>query len=348
MEECLTASPRNECLGFSCGEVAFFFAQALNMRIKSAPCYARFGFVTVTAYLPLPSMGQGILDSAAVETVVPADLVFQPPHIEAPPEVGTVVPAAQFLNGPDILDSAAVGTIVPAEQFFVGPDVLPLHSLSTQSLSRPASLSVAGETDSDGDGRVGAAEDADGDAVYGSFGAAWQALLARGGGEISITRSGDYPVAALAPVPVGFAGIVTISAASGVSATLSGAGGIGLDVGARVVVRGVKLRGFATGVAVRGGGSLLLDNSVIDGCSDFGVHVAEGGTALIRDCSILSTGVGALRPAASIGVCFERASSGQLRRTAIWEGQGAGLVKRSTRVRLYQLDLHHNRRDVGR
>ena len=173
-------------------------------------------------------------------------------------------------------------------------------------------------------------------------------MLARGGGEISIVRSGTFPVSALAPDPARLAGLVTVSAAGGGSATLAGDGGIGLDLAARAVVRGVALRGFSTGIAVRSGGSLLLENSALEGCTEIGIHVADGGSTLVRDVSVIATGTGAAQPRASVGVCFEARAAGQLRRTAIWESQGTGLIKRAANVRLFQVDPHRNFRNVGR
>ena len=330
----------------------FFFAQAPFMRFnfifRICGFFARF---CAGVLLSSPCFAQsGIVADPPPGTVQPADQFFVS-NIVADPPPGKAVPESQtdFLKS-TIVPDPAPGTAVRAEQtdFLKGPNIDPQISVGSALVS----VVVASDFDTDGDGRAGAAEDADGDATYGTLEAAWARVLAAGGGDITIVASGTYPVSLV--VAAGSAQAarltrrVTISAAKGVVAVLIGSGGSGVDLPGAVVVRGVTLRGYSTGVAVRGGGNLLLENCTIEDCSAFGLHVADGGTALIRDCSIVGTGEGAARPATSIGVCFERASLGQLRRTAIWESQGTGLVKRSKNVRLFQVDLQRNRRDVGR
>lgn len=209
--------------------------------------------------------------------------------------------------------------------------------------------------DYDGDGRVGTAEDTDGDRVFGTIRAALNdtATGANQNGRVTIVTSGV------------FAEVVNITAANGnvqleaapgveavIDAVLSGDPGNGARQGApgiivdspanrRVIIKNIVTRNWTNGIDVRGSSHVLISNCRVENNVNYGILVSGNAVVAIKDSHIADTGyrVGATgdfptinAPDPGIGIEFEDSSRGFVAFTTITGSFGAGLSDNSSRV----------------
>ncbi len=219
--------------------------------------------------------------------------------------------------------------------------------------------------DYDGDGRIGKAEDRDGDNNYGSINAAVTAV--DNNGRITIVASGTFPeVVRLAPTA---GSNVSLEAAEGVDANIdaivqgdpgntarSGAPGIVIDGcdQCRVTVRNVMTRNWTDGVRVLGRSHVHLDEVRAENNANYGVHVMDKAKVSISNSQINATGFrktsAGVSPAnPGIGVSFEDESRGSVFFTSITGSAAAGLSAdderrgRARTIRINHIQVFDNR-----
>ncbi len=225
--------------------------------------------------------------------------------------------------------------------------------------------------DYDGDGRIGTAEDTDGDRVFGTITAA---LGAGGGtganqnGRVVIVTSGT------------FAEVVSITAANG-NVTLEAAQGVEANVdavlqgdpgnGARqqapgiivnapadrfVTIRNIVSRNWTEGIRVSGSSKVLIDDCRIENNTNYGIRVQGHAKVKINNTQVSATGfrVGAAdfprvnTPNPGNGIEYEDDSSGLICNTCVTGSFRAG-IENSTRddgdVRLQNVCVFNNNPD---
>ncbi len=196
--------------------------------------------------------------------------------------------------------------------------------------------------DYDGDGRIGRAEDRDGDNNYGSINAALTAIAQNG--RVVIVASGTFPeVVKLAPTA---GGNVSLEAAEGVDANIdavvqgdpgntarSAAPGIIIDGcgQCRVTVRNVMTRNWTDGVRVLGRSHVHLDELRAENNIDYGVHVMGRAKVSISNSQINATGFradaeGPDQPDPGVGVFYEGRSKGSIHRSSVTGSALAGVA----------------------
>ncbi len=219
--------------------------------------------------------------------------------------------------------------------------------------------------DYDGDGRIGKAEDRDGDNNYGSINAALAAIAQNG--RVVIVTSGTFSeVVRLTPTE---GGNVSLEAAEGVDASIdavvqgdprntarSGFSGIVINGcgQCRVTVRNVMTRNWTDGVRVSGRSHVHLDELRAENNANFGVRVMGKAKVSISNSQINATGfrktsAGVSPAKPGIGVSFEDRSRGSLFFTSITGSAAAGLSAdderrgRAPTIRVNHLQVFDNR-----
>ena len=212
---------------------------------------------------------------------------------------------------------------------------------------------LEGDADFDGDGRRGAAEDADGDHVFGTL-AGIPGFAPTGPvigpiyayNHVVIVTSGVF----FEPLRTSFATATTIEAAAGVRAvsdargseTMPGQpiGAIALSADHRVVLRNLTFRHWHVGVEVLATASLFVDGCHFEDISDnrssvtvpIGVRVSENATAVISGCSFTRCGDPSNSGGAAIR--FEAGAKGVVKDTNAINNHGAGIIRNDPRVRV--------------
>lgn len=174
------------------------------------------------------------------------------------------------------------------------------NCLGTPTADAPINgLTGAACGDYDGDGLIGAAEDADGDNVFGTI-AGGLADISQNG-IITVVSSGTFPEV------VRITGNVTLEAAPGVSAnieafvqgepapesgSLQSAPGIVVDAPAnrQVVLRNLTTRNWTDGVRVTGESRVMIDNVRAEHNINNGIVVSDTARVAIVGSRITSTG----------------------------------------------------------
>lgn len=206
---------------------------------------------------------------------------------------------------------------------------------------------VEGEQDFDGDGRLGVAEDTDGqeDQIFGTINAALAAANrgANQNGHVIIVTSGRF----LESVTISAAnGDVTLQAAPGVEAEIEAvragdaagnalrqaASGIIINAPANriVTIRNIVSRNWTDGIVVSGSSRVVIDNCRIEHNKNFGIHVTDSARATITQSRVVGSGfrVGAgvdNTPAPGIGISFQGMSSGVVAGTTVSSNFAAGI-----------------------
>lgn len=205
--------------------------------------------------------------------------------------------------------------------------------------------------DYDGDGRIGVAEDNDGDRVFGTITGALGSLPtgANQNGKVIIVTSGV------------FAEVVNITAANG-NVTLEAAPGVNADIdavlqgdpnsGARqnspgiivdspnnryVIIRNLQIRNWTSGIQVNGRSRVAIESCRIENNRDYGVEVTGSARVKIDQSQILGSGFrsGAApvnnTPNPGKGIEFDDSSSGAVFRTEVSGSFSTG-ISRKTRT----------------
>ena len=198
--------------------------------------------------------------------------------------------------------------------------------------------------DFDGDGRIGTAEDDDGDRVFGTIGAALAAAGANQNGEVLIVTNGTF---AEVVTITAANGNVTLQAAPGVEANIdavyqgdpgngSRQGQAGIIVSAPatryVIIRNITSRNWTDGIRVDSGRVALI-NVRSDNNRDNGVRITGSSRITIDSSQIVASGFrsgGVATANPGHGISFEGTSSGSVSRTAVIGSVGTGVNSSST------------------
>ncbi len=204
--------------------------------------------------------------------------------------------------------------------------------------------------DYDGDGKIGTAEDNDGDQVFGTINAANSLTVVNNNGTITIVTSGTFPEQII------LTGNVTLQAAPGVTANIDAVlqgdpgstarqGQSGILVNARanryVVIRNITIRNWATGIQVVGGSHVTIENCILEHNVNYGIVVKDSARVKVDQSEVIATGfrfnpeTGDFpsvnnKPNPGIGISFEDQSGGAVFRTEVSRSLAAGISDRSS------------------
>lgn len=224
--------------------------------------------------------------------------------------------------------------------------------------------------DYDGDGRIGTAEDNDGDRVFGTInGALGAGTGANQNGRVVIVTSGTF--AEVVNI-TGANGNVQLEAAPGVDANIDAvlqgdpgngarqnAPGIIVNAPADrfVTIRNIVSRNWTTGIDVRGDSRVLIDGCRVDNNTNYGIRVRGNARVKINDTQVTATGfrVGAtgdfprvLQPMPGVGIEYEGNSSGLVCNSCVTGSFKAGIENSSGKkdgVRLQNVCAFNNNPD---
>jgi hypothetical protein len=214
------------------------------------------------------------------------------------------------------------------------------------------SVLVEGESDFDGDGMMGMAEDEDGDQVFGTI---TRALGGAPGisqnGRITVVTSGRF----LEQIVNTAAGVVVLEAAPGVNAVIEafGAGaagnedrqqapGITVDSNGDfpVIIRNIVSRNWTTGFLIMQRSHVQLDSVRADSNVNYGINVIGEADVVIRNAEVIGTGFrnsgtagldvpAEMQPMPGIGIAFEESSEGKVTDTTVAHSYAAGIANRT-------------------
>lgn len=234
--------------------------------------------------------------------------------------------------------AVALGAVLATPALANHPVLVEGNCLGTPT-SAAAVNGLAGAAcgDFDGDGLIGAAEDADGDNVFGTI-AGGLADISQNG-IITIVSSGTFPEV------VTITGNVTLEAAPGVSAnieafvqgepapesgSLQGAPGIVVNAPAnrQVVLRNLTTRNWTDGVRVTGESRVMIDNVRAEHNINNGIVVSDSARVAIVNSRVTSTGHRVnpgtgdfpsmdFAPAPGDGISYQGSSSGIINSTVV-------------------------------
>lgn len=223
--------------------------------------------------------------------------------------------------------------------------------------------------DYDGDGRIGRAEDNDGDRVFGTIFGALGPSGVNMNGAITIVTSGV------------FSEIVRITAQNG-NVTLQAAPGVEADIDAvlqgdapgsaarqnepgivvnapdnrRITFRNLTIRNWTIGIQVNGASVVTIEDCRIENNTDYGILAKDSSKVKVDKTSVLSTGYrvnptsnfpsSENNPRPGSGIAFIENSSGAVFRTEVSGSFRAGIIDRSGgSVRTRDVYLFNNRPD---
>lgn len=199
--------------------------------------------------------------------------------------------------------------------------------------------------DYDNDGRIGAAEDTDGDNVYGTINGALTGL-GGGNGRVLIVKSGTYSEQIAVSLTNGH---VQIEAAEGVeanidavrpgdpTATTTNEQGIGLLLsgapGTSITLRNLTIRYWLIGMRVSGSVRMVVQKCRFDKNLNYGIHMTTLSRITMNDSQVTHTGrrLGTVNPTPSPGngIQFDDQSGGFLNDSVVADSVGIGVYQNS-------------------
>jgi hypothetical protein len=220
--------------------------------------------------------------------------------------------------------------------------------------------------DYDGDGRIGAAEDADGDRVFGTITAANGSSGVNNNGTITVVTSGLFAET------VTLTGNVTLEAAPGVEANLDavrqgdsrsgarqGQPGVIVDAPAnrQVVIRNIQSRNWTSGFQIKGQSRVALEGVRAEHNIAYGIEIEDDAKVAISDSEVYATGrrvnpmtgdfpSDANRPDPGTGIEFGGHSTGTVFFTRVTGSTGVGIDAGRNRVCLALVNVFDNHDDV--
>lgn len=216
---------------------------------------------------------------------------------------------------------------------------------------------VEGAADYDGDGRTGAAENADGDNIFSSISAIPGFDQPTGiiGPRITynhviIVTSGVFPVniRTTGGAPLDY----TIEAAPGVIAVFDPNNidpqpdAPTVRVSTAVTLRNLTFRNTSDIIRVAAGGTLLVEGCHFEDCGGgFAIVVERGGRAVVRDCTITRCGDKATGQGGGIRVA--RGADVIVSDCTITGNFGAGVVRKDMSLRLLRTIIAHNNPNIA-
>ena len=236
----------------------------------------------------------------------------------------------------------------------LGTKLFAILALSAATALANHPVFVEGEQDYDGDGLIGAAEDADVDPVgFPTFGTINAALAAANAGanqngRVTIVTSGRFREVVNI---TGTNGNVTLEAAPGVEANIDAvrsgdaAGNTarqnspGIIVNAPatriITLRNLVSRNWTEGIRVQGASRVVIENCRVENNINYGIRVVETAKATISKCSVTATGfrVGNVvaAPNPGTGIEFEDSSTGLICDTLVSGSFSAGIRRDTSR-----------------
>ena len=240
-----------------------------------------------------------------------------------------------------------------------GAVLLAVLAISTATAFANHPVFVEGEKDFDGDGLIGAAEDADidpvGFPVFGTINAALAAANAGANqnGRVTIVTSGRFREIVMI---TGTNGNVTLEAAPGVEAnidavasgdaagntTRQAAPGIIIDApNTRIItLRNLVSRNWTEGIRVQGASRVVIENCRVENNINYGIRVVDNAKATIVKCSVTASGfrIGSVvaAPDPGVGIEFDDESSGIVCDTTVSGSVAAGIERDSSGVVIVQ------------
>ena len=215
----------------------------------------------------------------------------------------------------------------------------------------PGPVTTAGTCgDYDGDGRIGTAEDNDGDRVFGTISAAIgtiggsNAMSINQNGTVTIVKSGTFPET------VTITGNVTLQAAPGVDANIDavlqgdpgstarqGQPGIIVNSPANryVVIRNILSKNWTSGIQINGDSRVAIESSRFENNINYGIEVTGNARVTIAKSEVHATGFRlnpatgdfptTARPMPGKGIEFDDNSSGTVFFTTVSGSFAAGI-----------------------
>jgi hypothetical protein len=237
---------------------------------------------------------------------------------------------------------------------------------------------VEGERDFDGDGRIGLAEDTDGDdRIFGTITAALAAAngAANQNGRVTVVTSGRFHEQVMI---TNANGNTTLEAAPGVEANIDavatgtralefpgstnairqGQPGVVVTSPANryVTLRNLVIRNWTEGIQTLGNSRVNIDNCRLESNVNYGIHVLDNGRVSIVNCQVSATGfrVGATgdfpsaanQPNPGMGIAFRGTSIGNVAATTVTGSFSAGIANltgNSSAVGILQVNALDNR-----
>ncbi len=218
--------------------------------------------------------------------------------------------------------------------------------------------------DYDGDGKIGTAEDADGDNNYGSIGAAVTAVA--NNGKVTIVANGT------------FAETVTLAPTAGANITLEGAPGVDANIDAvvqgdpgsvgrqlapgviingaddtRVTVRNIMTRNWTEGVVVNGQSHATLDQVRAENNITYGILVRDSAKVAISEADVSASGFrkntgGVSTPKPGVGIEFEDSATGSIWKSVVTGSKSAGVSYDKQAVEIFEVQSFDNRPNFKR
>ncbi|MCP9496138.1 MAG: right-handed parallel beta-helix repeat-containing protein [Pyrinomonadaceae bacterium MAG19_C2-C3] len=216
---------------------------------------------------------------------------------------------------------------------------------------RPTNVTPNTCGDYDGDGRIGTAEDTDGDQVFGTLTAALGSDGINQNGNVTFVTSGVFNQSiSISSLNVN----VTVQAAPGVEAVIdavrrdnrrnadrqgSGSGiniapGLG-DSFSNVVIRNLTVRNWANGASISGNVRVTIENCRFENNLNYGINVRGRAQVMIAKTEVHSTGYRqplvrtdtgeTLVPSPGTGISFERGTSGSVFLTTVSNSFAVGI-----------------------
>jgi len=214
---------------------------------------------------------------------------------------------------------------------------------------------VEGEQDFDGDGLLGADEDGDGDQVFGTIMGGVSGVSDNG--RVMIVTSGRF----FESVTLAGNGVTALEAAPGVNAVVeafNGGGDAGLnnmrqqmpgiivhsDGSFPIEIRNIVSRNWTSGVVVRGGARVTIDNVTVDSNVNYGIQVQGDSKVVITNSQVNGSGYrrsgslgatpgGDIAPSPGVGIEYEDSSSGIISFTTVAHSFSTGIMS-NRKVRL--------------
>ncbi len=224
--------------------------------------------------------------------------------------------------------------------------ILGMTFIPTSAVFANHSVLVEGEHDFDGDGLIGAAEDADGDRIFGTINAGLS--NANNNGHVTIVTSGRF----IETIFITAAnGVVVLEAAPGVTAVVeafrpgdndnnaSRESQPGIIIASNgdfpIEIRNMVSRNWTVGIQVTGDSRVTIDGCKTDSNVNFGIQVTDNASVVITDSQINSSGsrrsgtLGQVAAQPGIGISYEGNSHGAVTRTTVAHSVAAGIARQT-------------------